>query len=143
MTTIQLSQPVRSVGNHEKGWMPALTFAILIQPDRPVGEITLRLGNTDWITHYAGHIGYHIDAGYQGSGYATQACLLLRPIAVEEGFGELWITCNPANWASRKVCEKIGAQLIELVDLPAGNDMYEKGERQKCRYRWTLTEQAL
>jgi hypothetical protein len=25
--------------------------------------------------------------------------------------------------------------LVEIVDLPEDNDMYQKGERRKCRYR--------
>ena len=27
-----------------------------------------------------------------------------------------------------------GAELVEIVDLPEDNDMYQKGERRKCRY---------
>ncbi|MNY80412.1 hypothetical protein D3C86_2214330 [compost metagenome] len=48
------------------------------------------------------------------------------------------ITCNPDNEPSRKTCEYIGANLIEIVDLPPHDDMYQEGERQKCIYEWVL-----
>ena len=62
----------------------------------------------------------------------------LKPIALRHGFTELWITCDPDNWPSRRTCERIGAELIEIIDLPEDLDMYLDGERQKCRYRWQL-----
>jgi tagatose 1,6-diphosphate aldolase len=135
---IRLSEPVKTAGNEKKGWVSTHTFTMLDETGQPVGEIALRLGHTEWVVQYAGHVGYHVNAPFQGRGYATQACLLLRPLAVNEGFTELWITCNPDNWASRRVCEKIGAVLVNIVDLPPGNEMYERGERQKCRYLWKI-----
>jgi len=51
---------------------------------------------------------------------------------------EFWITCNPDNAASRRTCELAGAVLVEIVDLPEDIDMYQEGERQKCRYRLEL-----
>ena len=51
---------------------------------------------------------------------------------------ELWITCNPENVASRKTCERLGAVYIETVSLPTNHILYERGERQKCRYRLDL-----
>ena len=46
------------------------------------------------------------------------------------------ITCNPDNYASRRICENIGARLIE--DIPETSDAYTLNETQKCRYEWTL-----
>ena len=60
------------------------------------------------------------------------------PLARRHGLAELWITCNPENKASRRTCEFAGAELIEIVDLPPHTDMYQEGERQKCRYRLQL-----
>lgn len=62
----------------------------------------------------------------------------LIPLARRHGFNELWITSNPENIASRRTCEIAGAELAEIVDLPPRIDMYQEGERQKCRYRLTL-----
>jgi tagatose 1,6-diphosphate aldolase len=57
------------------------------------------------------------------------------PLAWRAGLVPLWITCNPDNWASRRSCELAGAELVEVVPLPSGNDMFERGDREKCRYR--------
>ena len=105
---------------------------------RAVGSIRLRLSNDDGIRLYAGHIGYGVDAPFRGHRYATYACLALKPVVLARGFRTVWITCDPDNWASRRTCEHIGAELIEVIDLPADLDMYRDGERRKCRYRWQL-----
>ena len=88
--------------------------------------------------NYAGHLGYNVDAAHRGQYYAAYACLELKPIALMHGFTELWITCDPDNWPSRRTCERLGAELIEIIDLPEDLDMYLDGERQKCRYLWQL-----
>jgi len=102
------------------------------------GTIRLRLSNADDIRLYAGHIGYRVNEAYRGNHYAQQACTLLKARALEHGFRELWITCDPDNWPSRRTCERIGARLVEIIDLPEELDMYQDGERQKCRYLWQL-----
>lgn len=135
---VNLSTPIKSPANPAKGWVPALRFAVLSEQGEEVGQLTFRLGDTQWLTHYAGHVGYHIYPPFRNRGFATQACRLLEPLALAAGFSTLWVTCNPANVGSRRVCEKLGAELMGIVDLPPGNDMYEAGERQKCRYRWRL-----
>lgn len=103
-----------------------------------VGSIRLRLSNQEDILLYAGHIGYTVIEKYRGNQYAAYACLELKPIALQHGFTEVWITCDPDNGPSRRTCERIGAELIEIIDLPEDLDMYQDGERQKCRYRWRL-----
>ena len=102
------------------------------------GAIRLRLSNEKNILLYAGHIGYNVDEAYRGHHYAAYACLDLKPIALQRGFTELWITCDPDNWPSRRTCERIGAKLVERINLPEDLDMYQDGERQKCRYLWQL-----
>jgi tagatose 1,6-diphosphate aldolase len=59
---------------------------------------------------------------------------MLLPLARAHGLTTLWITCNPDNIASRRTCERIGARLVEVVDVPEGTPLYRRGERQKCRY---------
>lgn len=108
------------------------------QSDETVGTIRLRLSNREDIWLYAGHIGYMVYEPFRGHQYAAYACLEMKPIALERGFTEVWITCDPDNWPSRRTCERIGAELVEIVDLPEYLDMYQDGERQKCRYRWRL-----
>ena len=102
------------------------------------GGINLRVSNQPVIVMYAGHIGYGVSAEHRGHHFAARACRLLLPLARLHDLNPLWITCNPDNYASRRTCELAGATLIEIVDLPPDNDMYLRGERQKCRYRIDL-----
>jgi len=48
------------------------------------------------------------------------------------------VTCNPENFASRKVCESIGAILINEVEVPPTSIAYSETEKRKCRYEWVL-----
>jgi tagatose 1,6-diphosphate aldolase len=100
-----------------------------------IGRIELRVGSTDHLILYAGQIGYRVHRGYRGQHYAARACRLLLPLARSHGLVPLWITCNPDNIASRRTCELAGAEMVGIVDLPQESDMYQRGERQKCRYR--------
>ena len=122
-----------------KGYVPAYWFNILLAGNpEPIGPIDLRIGNTRHLTMYGGHIGYGITEQYRGHRYAAKACNLIRRIAIDHGFKTLWITCNPDNYPSRRTCEILGCELVEIVDLPEDTDMYRAGDRQKCRYRWDL-----
>ncbi|MBD2756015.1 GNAT family N-acetyltransferase [Spirosoma validum] len=123
----------------DKGKVAAEHYAIVEKSSQQkAGAIRLRLSNEENILLYAGHIGYNVDESYRGHHYAAYACLALKSIALQHGFTELWITCDPDNQASRRTCERIGATLIEIIDLPEDLDMYQDGERQKCRYWWKL-----
>ena len=102
------------------------------------GNISLRLGHSEYIQKYAGHIGYGVDPMFRGHHYAARSCRLLFPVARSHGFHALWITCNPENVASRRTCELIGGQLMDIVDVPPIIDLYREGDRQKCRYRVLL-----
>jgi tagatose 1,6-diphosphate aldolase len=106
--------------------------------DEAIGSIELRIGNTERILMYLGHIGYGVSPPHRGHRYAARACRLLLPLARSHGFESLWITCNPDNLASRRTCEILGAKLVEIVELPRDTSIYAGFERQKCRYRLDL-----
>jgi predicted acetyltransferase len=126
-------------GDLAKNYVPAYRFKMtLAGQDVEVGHFELRIGNTTDIVMYGGHIGYRVAPAHRGHRYAARACLLLLPLAKSHGLSTLWITCNPDNLASRKTCELAGARLIEIVDLPEDSEMYQGGDRQKCRYRLDL-----
>jgi len=103
-----------------------------------IGRIDLRIGNLPAIVMYAGHIGYRVFPDYRGHHYAARSVRLLLPLARRHDLTTIWITCNPDNFASRRTCEIAGARMIEIVDLPEDNEMYLRGETQKCRYRLDL-----
>ncbi|NKJ38197.1 GNAT family N-acetyltransferase [Rhizobium sp. SG570] len=77
------------------------------------GYITLRHlpGTTRFPLHVPGHVGYSIVPWKQGRGYATQALLLLLPIAAKTGLARITVICNENNLASRRVIEKAGGML--------------------------------
>lgn len=131
----------RNPAEPDRGYVPAYECAIRRRADDVrVGLISLRIGRTPWIETFAGHVGYHVDPEHRGHRYAAKACRAIRPIARHHGLSTLWITTTPDNAASRRTCELLGADLVEIVDIPPGNDMYARGERQKCRYRWHLAD---
>ncbi len=125
--------------NPERGYVPAYGFDIR-RPGSPeiIGKVDLRIGDTRPLVMYAGHIGYGIYPDYRGHHYAARACNLIKPVALDHGMKTLWITCSPDNIPSRRTCEILGCQLVEIVDLPEDTDMYGRGEKHKCRYRWDL-----
>lgn len=119
-----------------RGWVPALHFTILVEPSRqPVGLISLRLGVSEWLTHYAGQVAFAVAPEHRGRRYASRALRLIAPLAWAKGIVPVWVTCNPENVASRRSCERAGGVLVDVVPLPSGNAMYERGDRFKCRYR--------
>jgi tagatose 1,6-diphosphate aldolase len=126
-------------GSPTLSFAPAYRFKMVNARDgRELGRIDLRIGNTDELRLYSGHIGYRVHQAHRGHRYAARAVRLLIPLARHHRLGTLWITCNPDNYASRRSCELAGLEFVEIVDLPPSNDMYYRGERQKCRYRLKL-----
>jgi tagatose 1,6-diphosphate aldolase len=105
---------------------------------KEIGQIQLRVGNSERIVMYAGHIGYRVYPRFRGNRYAARSTKLLLPLARKHDLNPLWITTNPDNWASRRTCEIIGAEMVEIVDVPKNLEMYKQGDRHKCRYRLDL-----
>ncbi len=132
-----LNEKRRAVRN--MGLVPSYEFNIsLTDKNGVIGRISLRVGNTNRIKKYAGHIGYGINEKYRGNHYAAKACNLVKQVAIAHNLKTLWITVNPDNYPSRRTCEILGCEMIEIVDIPEYLDMYRQGERQKCRYRWDI-----
>lgn len=121
-----------------KKFVPAYSFSIhLLGKEEIIGFLNLRVGFNESIV-YAGNIGYSINEAYRGNHYAQKACEIVIKVARAHGMKELVITCNPDNMPSRRTCERLGASLLEVVDLPEWTEMYQEGERQKCRYQLCL-----
>lgn len=104
-----------------------------------LGSIRLRIGSTAHLERYAGHIGYLVHPAFQGQGYAGRSVRLLLPIAAKWGIDPLWITCDPENIASRKTLERIGAEFVEIVDVPEDCIIFMGGHPRKCRYRLAVS----
>ena len=103
-----------------------------------VGKCDLRLKN-DGFMYYYGNVGYNIIESQRGHHYAYYACKVLFKIAKEEfGMKELIITCNPDNEASYKTLKKLKGDLIDIAQIPYDHELYEKGDRFKCIFRFKL-----
>ena len=82
-----------------------------------------------------GQIGYEVDEPHRGHRYAARSCRLLLPFAAAHGLAAVWLTVDPANFASRRTCEIIGARYIETIRIPKDHEMYRRGARYRRRYR--------
>ena len=103
-------------------------------PIEIAGGIALRVGNSLDLELYVGHIGYNVYPPARGHHYAERSCRLLLGLARAHGLRRVWITCNPDNWASRRTCERLGCQLADIVAVPQDHPLYQRGDREKCRY---------
>lgn len=102
------------------------------------GYVSLRLGKNSRSLYYLGDIGYRIEPPYRGHKLSLKALRRLKRYFIELGLKRLVITTNVENLASRSICERLGAVLEGIVDVPQDqryNCMYAE---QKCRYIWDL-----
>lgn len=129
----------RKNGDSEKGRAPEYKFKILLHNSNiEIGHINLRLGHFEKVVNYIGHIGYNINEEYRGNKYSAKACNIIREVIKDNSLNKVIITCNPDNFASRRICESLGAKLIEIIDIPTSSEAYSKVEPQKCRYEWIV-----
>jgi predicted acetyltransferase len=120
----------------EKEWVPTYHFNMVrVGSSTVIGGINLRIGNPERLVLYRGHIGYSVEPEHRGRHFASRSVRLLVPLAAAHGLNPVWITCDLDNLASRRTCELAGAELVEIIDIPSDEEMYQRGIRQKCRYR--------
>lgn len=121
-------QPVHKV--------PAYHFRMVHKvTSEELGTIRLRVGSTRHIELYAGHVGYAVIESHRGHRYAARSVQLLMPFARRIGLNPLWITCDPENLASRRSLESIGAEFVEIIEVPKDCIIHQTGHPLKCRYR--------
>lgn len=121
----------------EKGWVPAYCFWICDNEGNRMGSCDLRIGHTEGL-YYGGNIGYNLKEEYRGHHYAVKACKLLFELARKHDLGYVIITCNPDNTPSRKTCEYLGGELLEVAELPEDHDLREDEDTHECIYKFEL-----
>lgn len=126
-------------GDPSRDWLPDYAFEMRVG-GRKAGRLNLRIGDVPHIVGYCGHIGYAVEPEFRGHHYAERACRLVLPIAKAHCMPVVWIMCNPDNAASRRTIERLGGELVEIVPVPEGSELYDMGDRESCRYRVDLCD---
>jgi predicted acetyltransferase len=132
LVTLHFSEIVP--GHTDLGFVPFYHYRIFVN-SADVGHINLRIGNTEHVQFYAGHVGYEITAPHRGHRYALQACLALAPFARLIS-PEHVITCDPDNYASHRTIELLGTRFIDEVPVSIHDPNYFRGSRIKQRFLW-------
>jgi len=115
--------------------VPAYLFHLQTGAGRYIGRIRFRVGWNDDIIQYAGQIGYAVEPAFRGQHYAERACRLILPLARQHGLQHLWITCQPDNVASRRTLQRLNAEFVGILDVPAGYLLDAGLERKKMCFR--------
>jgi predicted acetyltransferase len=123
---------------HSPWGVPAYTFRMQADGREHVGRIRLRVGWSDDVIRYAGHIGYAVEPAHRGRRYAERACRLIVPLAKRHGMTNLWITCQPDNMPSRRTLERLGAECVGVIDVPPGYPLDAGAERKKLCFKLRL-----
>jgi len=118
--------------------VPAYQFRMQSAAGEYIGRVRLRVGWNDDIVRYAGQVGYAVEPAFRGRHYAERACRMIIPVARRHGMQHLWITCQPDNLASCRTLERLGAECVGVVDVPAAYPLDAGAVRQKMCYRLSL-----
>ena len=100
------------------GKVEELVFLALNENGRMIGIADLRLESNDFISNFAGQIGYTVRPSERGKGYATEILSEVIRYAEESGMRNILVTCNEDNIASAKVIEKAGGKLEGIIPHP-------------------------
>jgi tagatose 1,6-diphosphate aldolase len=137
---LELRLVERAPADHERGFDPTYRFA-MVDPTSDVvrGNINLRVGQTEHLTLYRGHIGFGVDERFRGNRLAIRSCKLLGGLARHHSLVPVWLTCDQGNLASQRTLELLGAEFVEVRTMPADYpyiQYYPPESRTKRRYRW-------
>jgi len=65
----------------EKGYVPEYRFSMVnTKTGAVMGKISLRVGLTEKLKEFGGHIGYEVEEQYRGNNYVARSCRLLFPL---------------------------------------------------------------
>ena len=105
----------RGIGIDLSIYVPQTRYWLIID-GKPVGLGKLRDYLNDNLKKLGGHIGYCIRPSERGKGYGNLILEELLKKAREKGINEALVTCNEDNIRSRKVIERNGGCLEDIID---------------------------
>lgn len=111
--------------------VPAYLFRMENPSGDHIGHVSLRVGWSENVIRFAGHVGYRVEPSHRGNHYAERACRLIIPLAKRHGMTHFWITCQPDNIPSRRTLERLGAEYVGVLDVPPDYPMAAGAERRK------------
>ena len=106
--------------------LPFYYYDILVD-GAPVGKISLRIG-VNFHTYYNGSIGYEVD----------EPCRVVLPVARHHGMTHLYLTCAESNIPSYRTIEGLGAELVEIRQVPREYFAWREGMERQRIYRLAL-----
>ena len=101
------------------GWSAYRTFWL-----EDKGEILAVIRIRDKDVEYYGHIGYDVAPLYRKKGYGTKILELGLEKAKKMGLKKIILTCLDKNWASQKIIEKNGGEMIKTIENDDGKIYY-------------------
>lgn len=90
------------------------------------GIVSVRLTDDDFVTTYAGHIGYHIRPSCRRMGYGKQLLSHAVTLCRSHGIPSPVVCTDPGNTASRRTALSCGFDFAGEADF--------RGERKILRY---------
>jgi predicted acetyltransferase len=109
----------------------------LVEGDKFLGRISLRLKLNEHLLERGGNIGYSVRKSERRKGYGALMLKLSLPESRKAGLEKVLITCNDENTGSQKIIEGAGGVLQDKTKMTVGG--IEILER---RYWLTLTGPA-
>lgn len=96
------------------------TFRVAAVGDDIVGRVHMRHRLNDDLRTEGGHVGFGVLPAHRGRGFATRILELALAHLAELGVDDVLVTCADGNLASRKVIERCGGELEDLVPRHGG-----------------------
>lgn len=100
--------------NMPEGFIPCTTYWVMLD-NKIIGLANIKHYLNDHLRKKGGHLGLSIAKDYRRKGYGLATTKLLIEKARDEfGIDDILLTNEPDNIPSRRMCEKLGAELVDI-----------------------------
>lgn len=106
----------------ERGFVPQQYWWIKDEQGVPIGVAKIRYVLTPVMLRHGGHVGFGLAEGSRGQGYGTAGLALVIEECRRNGLTDILFTINPNNIASRRIVEKNGGQLWDIIHREKNGD---------------------
>ena len=114
-----------SSGAEKHGFYRTPVF-LAYDENRLIGILSVRISSDDFVTSYAGHIGYHVRPSCRRMGYGKLLLFHADRLCRQYGIARPVVCTDPGNIASQKTALSCGYVFAGEVDF--------RGERRILRY---------